>query len=203
MSRYVGDPKVIDHWPHPRFRANNGKLHRHRANNVKSQLWSHIAFHGSIPLFHVLLLLATQWLVRARSSCWGGAVWRPCNFTPTHSLTGPVGEQFASCLGVSVSRPGMHKLTMEWVSPVGAVLTAVSLPACPRHLYISSSLFPLWVSLCYPFHSLCYSTIIILRCSAFSLYALPICLFKYHQCPTLIFYCPLPPKNTEIPDRSV
>ncbi len=38
MSRYIGDPKVIDHWPHPRFGANNGKLHRHRANNVKSQL---------------------------------------------------------------------------------------------------------------------------------------------------------------------
>jgi hypothetical protein len=130
-------------------------------------------------------------------------VWRPCNFTPTYSLTGPVGEQFASRL------PGMHKLTMEWVSPVGAVLTAVSLPACPRHLYISSSLFPLWVSLCYPFHSLCYSTIIILRSSAFSLYALPLCLrmvIPLQISPVSHSHfldCPLSPKNTEIPDRSV
>jgi hypothetical protein len=24
---YVGDPEVIDHWPRPRLRADNGKLH--------------------------------------------------------------------------------------------------------------------------------------------------------------------------------
>ncbi len=27
MSRYIGDPDVIDHWPRPRLRADNGKLH--------------------------------------------------------------------------------------------------------------------------------------------------------------------------------
>jgi hypothetical protein len=27
LSRYFGDPDVIDHWPHPRLCANNGKLH--------------------------------------------------------------------------------------------------------------------------------------------------------------------------------
>ncbi len=26
-------------------------------------------------------------------------LWRPCNFTPIHSLTGPVDQPFASCLG--------------------------------------------------------------------------------------------------------
>jgi hypothetical protein len=26
-------------------------------------------------------------------------LWRPCSFTPIHSLTGPVGQPFASCLG--------------------------------------------------------------------------------------------------------
>jgi hypothetical protein len=29
---------------------------------------------------------------------WFG-LWRPCNFTPTHSLTGPVGQPFSSRLG--------------------------------------------------------------------------------------------------------
>ncbi len=27
LSRYIGDPNVIDHWPRPRLRAENGKLH--------------------------------------------------------------------------------------------------------------------------------------------------------------------------------
>jgi hypothetical protein len=27
LSCYIGDPDVIDHWPHPRLRADNGKLH--------------------------------------------------------------------------------------------------------------------------------------------------------------------------------
>jgi hypothetical protein len=50
----------------------------------------------------VLLLLATQWPVRAPVKLLGrggGALWRPCNFTPIHSLTGLVGQPFASCLG--------------------------------------------------------------------------------------------------------
>ncbi len=38
MSRYIGDPNVIDHWPRPRLHADNGKLHRLCANNMKSQL---------------------------------------------------------------------------------------------------------------------------------------------------------------------
>jgi hypothetical protein len=36
-------------------------------------------------------------------------LWRPCSFTPIHSLTGPVGQPFASCLeGPTVCVPGMH-----------------------------------------------------------------------------------------------
>ncbi len=27
LSRYIGDPDIIDHWPHPRLHADNGKLH--------------------------------------------------------------------------------------------------------------------------------------------------------------------------------
>jgi hypothetical protein len=39
-------------------------------------------------------------------------LWRPCNFAPIHSLTGPVGQPFASCQGGSaVHLLRMHKLT--------------------------------------------------------------------------------------------
>ncbi len=27
LSRYIGDPDMIDHWPRPRLHAENGKLH--------------------------------------------------------------------------------------------------------------------------------------------------------------------------------
>ncbi len=44
-------------------------------------------------------------------------LWRPCNFTLIHSLTGPVGQLFASRLGGSVVRvPGMHPHSQwNWV----------------------------------------------------------------------------------------
>jgi hypothetical protein len=32
--------------------------------------------------------------------------WRPCSFTPIHSLTGPMVKPFASSSGGSGSRPG-------------------------------------------------------------------------------------------------
>jgi hypothetical protein len=42
-------------------------------------------------------------------------LWRPCNFTPTHSLTGPMGQPFASRLGgqqfVSRGCPHSHNGT--------------------------------------------------------------------------------------------
>ncbi len=27
LTSYIGDPNLIDHWPHPRRRADNGKIH--------------------------------------------------------------------------------------------------------------------------------------------------------------------------------
>ncbi len=56
----------------------------------------------------------------------GEAPWRPCSFTPIHSLTGPVGQPFASRLGGSGSRPMVAlTLTMEPGSPVSNVLLQV------------------------------------------------------------------------------
>ncbi len=52
-----------------------------------------VSFHS----LHVLLLLATQWLVRALVKLLGGS---PFNFTPLHSLNGPVGQLLASRLGI-------------------------------------------------------------------------------------------------------
>ncbi len=60
-------------------------------------------FHCALVQFHsleVLLLLTTQWPVSAPVKLLGGALWRPCYFTSLHSLTGPVGQPFASHLGV-------------------------------------------------------------------------------------------------------
>jgi hypothetical protein len=51
------------------------------------------------------LLLTTQWPVRAMVKLLGGTLWMPCFFTPTHSLTGPVGQPFASSLGGINSSP--------------------------------------------------------------------------------------------------
>jgi hypothetical protein len=64
------------------------------------------------------------------SSCWGegGALWRPCNFTSIHILTGPVGQPFASCPSW-----GSTNSQWNWVSPVSAVLLQV-------HQLISSSI---------------------------------------------------------------
>jgi hypothetical protein len=57
-----------------------------------------------------------------RSSCWGGALWRPCNFTPIHSLIGLVGQLFASRLGDQQFASGVCT-NSQWnrVSPVSAV----------------------------------------------------------------------------------
>ncbi len=68
-------------------------------------MWKASCDHTCLPRFHsmqvLLLLLATQWLVRAPIKLLGGggeALWGPCNFTPIHSLTGLVGQPFASRL---------------------------------------------------------------------------------------------------------
>ncbi len=93
LSRYIGDPDVIDHcgliW---------GRLHLEpplgrRADNV------------IIPLDHTQLSCPGFTLAVGPSSgfttdivgCWGGALWRACNLTAfIHSSTGPVVHSFAS-----------------------------------------------------------------------------------------------------------
>ncbi len=68
-------------------------------------LTAHVANGNHRPV------LAEPWLHRkVRSVGWWwfiylsvahvwSKMWRPCNFTPPHTLTGPVGQPFASCLG--------------------------------------------------------------------------------------------------------
>ncbi len=61
-----------------------------------------IAHHvPSLVPFHSLqvLILATQWPVRALVNLLGGALWKLYNFTPIHSPTGPVSQLFASHQG--------------------------------------------------------------------------------------------------------
>ncbi len=73
-----------------------GSFTRLCANNVKKPAAiTHNAFPGSIPL------LAGPPPPRnlAPVKLLGVALWRPCNFTLTHSLTGPVGQPFSSHLG--------------------------------------------------------------------------------------------------------
>jgi hypothetical protein len=97
MARYIGDPDVIYHWPHPRLRADNGKLHLAlRRRCEKPAVITHY-----LPRFHSTPCRSSSSLqhsdrLEPRSSCWRGALWRPSNFTPTHSLPGPVGQLFAS-----------------------------------------------------------------------------------------------------------
>jgi hypothetical protein len=43
----------------------------------------------------------------------GGVLWRLCSFTPVHSLTGPVGQPFASHLG-ELRFPAMHPHFWNW-----------------------------------------------------------------------------------------
>ncbi len=88
----------------------------------------------SLVPFHslqVLLLLATQWPIRAPVKLLGGALWRPCNVTPIHSLTGPVGHLFTSRLGGQqfARHRDAPTLSMEPGSPV----------AMSRYIYAASS----------------------------------------------------------------
>jgi hypothetical protein len=56
------------------------------------------AFHSSIPLLAgpPPRITVTSW---SPGQVAGGALWRPCFFTPIHSLTGPVGQPLTSRLG--------------------------------------------------------------------------------------------------------
>ncbi len=85
-----------------------------------------VSFHS----LQFLLLLATQWPVRALVKLLRGS--RPSNFTPIHSLPGPVGQVFASRLGgqqfVSCECTNSH---WNQVSPV----STVSLQYIHRYTY--------------------------------------------------------------------
>jgi hypothetical protein len=87
LSRYVGDPNVIDHCglvlgglrPEPSL--------GHRAENVIIPLDLTQLFCPGFTLTAGPLSGFTTEIV----NCWGGALWRPWNLTAfTHSLTGPV-----------------------------------------------------------------------------------------------------------------
>ncbi len=104
LSRYIGDPNMIDHWPRPRPCADNGKLTRLHADDVKSQLRSHIAFPGSIYSLQVLLLLlTTQRPVRDPVKLLGGSPMEALQFDWFSGST----VCFPS-RGSTVHIPGMH-----------------------------------------------------------------------------------------------
>jgi hypothetical protein len=90
----------------------------------------------SCPYFCILSL--ALYLITMYISNHLSVLWRTCSFTPIHSLTGPVGQPFASCLGGSSSGPGdAPTLTMEPGSPV----SDVSLHWWPRR-YLITGLSP-------------------------------------------------------------
>ncbi len=93
LSRFIGDPDVIDHcglvW---------GRLHPEqslgrRANNVIIPLDLTQLFCPGFTLAAGPPSSFTTIIV----NCWGGALWRACNLTAfKHSSTGPVVHQFDS-----------------------------------------------------------------------------------------------------------
>jgi hypothetical protein len=50
LSRYTGDPDMIDHWPCPRLRVDNGKLHLALCQRCEKPAVITHAFPSSIPL---------------------------------------------------------------------------------------------------------------------------------------------------------
>jgi hypothetical protein len=115
MSCFSGDPNVILvtgfiaplGWCFTRLHANDVKSRELCRPSVDASqgfaptIWkaNMITHHMPSPVqfcsLQVLLLLSTQWLVRPVMLL-GGALWRPCSFTPILSLPGPEGQLFAS-----------------------------------------------------------------------------------------------------------
>jgi hypothetical protein len=96
LSRYIGDPDVIDHWPCPRLCADNGMLHWALCRWCEKPAVITHAF----PWFHSTPCRSSSssqysdWL-EPRSSCWG----EPCG-GPAISLQHTVSlVQFASRIG--------------------------------------------------------------------------------------------------------
>jgi hypothetical protein len=121
MSGYIGDTDVIQLLALSTFSgcftrlcADDVKSRQFRNTSVRASLGFNVKSqcdHTSFFRFHSAPCRSSSssqhsdWL-EPWSSCWWEALWRPCNFPPIHSLTGPVGQPFASCLGGSGSRPG-------------------------------------------------------------------------------------------------
>ncbi len=105
LSRYIGDPDVIDHhcglvWGGPR----PGLSLSPRGDNVLIPL---NLTQLSCPGFTLAAGLPSGFTTDG-VSCLGGALWRACNLTPfSPCLTGPVDYLFASChKGLRFKSPG-------------------------------------------------------------------------------------------------
>ncbi len=114
LSRYIGDCNMIDHWPHPRLRADNGKLHQALCRHCeKPAVTTHC-----LPRFHYTSCRSSSSSLHSDqlepwSSCWGGALWRPCNFTPTQSHQSSGSTVCFPSRGSAIRILGMHKFRME------------------------------------------------------------------------------------------
>jgi hypothetical protein len=100
-------------WPPLGSAPTMGSFTRHSAGDVKSQLWSHIAFPSSIPLLGGPVPPPHSDWLEPQSSCWG----EPCG-GPAISLqyTSHWSNGSTVCSpnrGSAVHVPGRHKLTIE------------------------------------------------------------------------------------------
>ncbi len=110
LSRYIGDPDVIDH---------SGLVWSGLCPELSLGRW---ADNVTIPLDLTQLFRPGFTLAAGPPSgfttdiagCWGGALCRACNLTAfIHSSTGPVVHPFASCH----ERPGFNPQGGTYVKP--------------------------------------------------------------------------------------
>ncbi len=123
-----------------------GKLHyascrRCEKPAVITHAFPQVPFHS----LQVLLLLATQWPVRAPVKLLGGVLWSPCNLTPIHSLTGPLGQPFASHLGgLQLASQGCtHSHSGTWFLFLALSHYSAAISSC-THSWISHAAFWIW-----------------------------------------------------------
>ncbi len=177
LSHYIGDPDMIQSLASSPFSGHFTRLH---AIDVKGQRWLHRPSVGASLGFaptmwdddvithhmpsrfpfcslQVLLLLTTQWPVRAPVKLLGGAQCRPWSFTPTQSLTGLVGQPFASHIRGSGSHPGGAPTLLELRCPVSNVLLHWWLCSDPWSL---AMIVPVtWAIVCFS-HPSCPSSVL-------------------------------------------
>jgi hypothetical protein len=112
---YIGDPDMIDHWrpqsPCRQLDASLGFMStKWKASSVITHCLS--GFHSTPCRSSFSSRHSDQ--LEPRSSCWGGALWRPCNFTPTTQSHWSSGSTVSFLSrGSVVCVLGIHKLTME------------------------------------------------------------------------------------------